>query len=100
MVTSAQEGEGKTTTISNLAITYAQEGKNVLLIDMDMRKPSLHRIFSQSNRQGLSTVLTGHISVQDAIQDTMVSQLSLLPSGPVPSNPTDLIDSIAMRELL
>ncbi|OAB46227.1 CpsD/CapB family tyrosine-protein kinase [Paenibacillus glacialis] len=100
MVTSSQAGEGKTTTISNLAITYAQEGKNVLLIDMDMRKPSLHRIFSQSNRQGLSTVLTGDTSVQDAIQETMVSHLSLLPSGPIPGNPSDLIDSTAMREML
>lgn len=100
MVTSSQAGEGKTTTISNLAITYAQEGKNVLLIDMDMRKPSLHRIFSQQNRQGLSTVLTGQASIQDVIKETMVSQLSLLPSGPILGNPSDLIDSTAMRELL
>lgn len=100
MVTSSQAGEGKTTTISNLAITYAQEGKNVLLIDMDMRKPSLHLLFSQSNRQGLSTVLAGHINVQDVIQETMVSQLSLIPSGPMLGNPSDMIDSLAMRELL
>lgn len=100
MVTSSQAGEGKTTTISNLAITYAQEGKNVLLIDMDMRKPSLHHIFSKSNRQGLSTVLAGTTNVEDVIQETMVSQLSLLPSGPVPSNPSDLIDSTVMREML
>lgn len=100
MITSSQAGEGKTTTISNLAVTYAQEGKNVLLIDMDMRKPSLHRIFSQSNRQGLSTVLAGHINVQDVIQETMVSQLSLIPSGPMLGNPSDMIDSLAMRELL
>jgi capsular exopolysaccharide synthesis family protein len=100
MVTSSQAGEGKTTTISNLAITYAQEGKNVLLIDMDMRKPSLHRIFSQSNRQGLSTLLTGNTSVEDTIKETMVSHLSLLPSGPLSSNPSDLIDSTAMQELL
>ncbi|SMF92173.1 capsular exopolysaccharide family [Paenibacillus uliginis N3/975] len=100
MVTSSQAGEGKTTTTSNLAVTYAQEGKKVLLIDADMRKPSLHRIFSQLNHQGLSTLLTGHTSVQDAIQETTVSHLSLLPSGPVPANPSELMDSTAMRELL
>lgn len=100
MVTSSQPGEGKTTTISNLAVTYAQEGKEVLLIDADMRKPSLHRVFSQLNHQGLSTLLTGHVSIQDAIQETTIEHLSLLPSGPVPANPSELIDSSGMRELL
>ncbi|OME93897.1 MULTISPECIES: CpsD/CapB family tyrosine-protein kinase [Paenibacillus] len=100
MVTSTQSGEGKTTTISNLAVTYAQEGKKVLLIDADMRKPSLHRVFSQPNHQGLSTLLTGHTSVQDSIQETINGHLSLLPSGPVPANPAELMDSVVMRELL
>ncbi|MGG3280303.1 CpsD/CapB family tyrosine-protein kinase [Paenibacillus solani] len=100
MITSTQTGEGKTTTISNLAVTYAQEGKRVLLIDADMRKPSLHRVFSVPNHQGLSTLLIGHTSVQDSIQETIVSNLSLLPSGPVPANPAELMDSAVMRELL
>lgn len=100
MITSTQTGEGKTTTISNLAVTYAQEGKRVLLVDADMRKPSLHRVFSVPNHQGLSTLLTGHTSVQDSIQETIVSNLSLLPSGPVPANPAELMDSAVMRELL
>lgn len=100
MVTSSQPGEGKTTTISNLAVTYAQEGKKVLLIDVNMRKPSLHRVFSLPNHQGLSSVLTGNISVQESIQETIVANLHLLPSGPVPSNPSELIDSPVMREIL
>lgn len=100
MVTSSQAGEGKTTTISNLAVIYAQEGKKVLLIDANMRKPSLHRVFSQLNHQGLSTLLTRHISIEDAIQETSINHLHLLPSGPVPSNPSELIDSKAMWELL
>lgn len=100
MVTSSQPGEGKTTTISNLAVTYAHEGKKVLLIDVNMRKPSLHRVFSLPNHQGLSTVLTGDIAVEKVIQDTIVTNLSLLPSGPVPSNPSELIDPPIMRELL
>lgn len=100
MVTSSQAGEGKTTTISNLAVIYAQEGKKVLLIDANMRKPSLHRIFSQLNHQGLSTLLTRQTSNGDAIQETSICHLHLLPSGPVPSNPSELIDSKAMWELL
>ncbi|MBO2943800.1 CpsD/CapB family tyrosine-protein kinase [Paenibacillus sp. F411] len=100
MVTSSQGGEGKTTTISNLAIAYAQEGKKVLLIDADLRKPSLHRIFPQLNHQGLSSLLTGHCSIQDAVQPTDFEHLDLLPSGPVPGNPSELIDSAAMHQLL
>lgn len=100
MVTSSQTGEGKSTTISNLAVTYAQEGKRVLLIDADLRKPSLHRIFSRLNYQGLSTLLAGQANTEEVIQETSINQLSLLPSGPVPSNPSELMDSIAMRNLL
>lgn len=100
MVTSSQPGEGKTTTISNLAVTYAQEGKKVLLIDADLRKPSLHRVFSQINHQGLSSLLIGHSSIQESVQKTSIDNLWLLPSGPVPANPSELIDSSGMRELL
>lgn len=100
MVTSSQPGEGKSTTISNLAIAYAQEGKNVLLIDADLRKPSLHRMFSSLNNPGLSTVLAGNSEVLDSIQETGYERLSLLPSGPVLTNPSELIDSQTMRELL
>jgi len=100
MVTSSQPGEGKSTTISNLAIAYAQEGKNVLLIDADLRKPSLHRIFSSLNNPGLSTVLAGNSEVMDSIQETGYERLSLLPSGPVLANPSELIDSQTMCELL
>lgn len=100
MVTSSQSGEGKSTTISNLAITYAQEGKKVLLIDADFRKPSLHHMFSQLNHQGLSTLLAGQSSVEETIQETSVDQLSLLPSGPLSANPSELINPLAMRELL
>ncbi|ANY73380.1 MULTISPECIES: CpsD/CapB family tyrosine-protein kinase [Paenibacillus] len=100
VITSAQTGEGKTTTISNLAVIYAQEGKKVLLIDANMRKPSLHKMFSQMNHQGLSTVITGKDSFENAVQDTYISNLRLLPAGPIPSNPSELIDSPAMWGLL
>ncbi|GIO99073.1 capsular polysaccharide biosynthesis protein [Paenibacillus lautus] len=100
MVTSSQPGEGKSTAIGNLAVAYAQEGKSVLLIDADLRKPSLHRMFSLLNSQGLSTLLAGDTSLEESVQETAVERLSLLPSGPVPANPSELIDSPAMRELL
>lgn len=100
VVTSSQAGEGKTITVSNLAVIYAQEGKKVLLIDANMRKPYLHQIFSLMNRQGLSTVVTGQTTIQNAVQETFINNLDLLPAGPVPSNPSELIDSTAMWDLL
>ncbi|QAY66773.1 CpsD/CapB family tyrosine-protein kinase [Paenibacillus protaetiae] len=100
MVTSSVAGEGKTTTVSNLAVTYAQEGKKVLLIDADMRKPSLHQVFEKTNRLGLSTILSHPSSIESAIQDTIIDNLSILPSGPIPENPSELLSSENMREFL
>ncbi|AJY75707.1 CpsD/CapB family tyrosine-protein kinase [Paenibacillus beijingensis] len=97
MVASAQSGEGKSTTVSNLAVTYAQEGKKVLLIDADLRKPTMHRIFGLSNRVGLTSVITGQIRPSDAIQSTEVINLSLLPSGTIPPNPAELLASQKMK---
>ena len=100
MVASANPGEGKSTTASNLAVTYAQEGKRVLLIDGDMRKPSVYQVFSVSNRVGLSTVVSGQCRWQDAIQETMIDSLSVLPSGPIPPNPSELLSSQSMKNTL
>ncbi|SDS29690.1 capsular exopolysaccharide family [Paenibacillaceae bacterium GAS479] len=100
MVASANPGEGKSTTASNLAVTYAQEGKKVLLIDADLRKPSVFKVFNVSNRVGLSTVVSGQCHVQDAVQDTMVENLFVLTSGPVPPNPSELLASQSMKTIL
>lgn len=100
MITSAQAGEGKTTTISNLAVAYAQEGKKTLLIDGDMRKPSLHRMFSQPNRSGLSLILSGEATLHESICTTIIENLLLIPSGPIPNNPSELINSSLMKQLL
>lgn len=100
MVASAKSGEGKTTTITNLAVTYAQEGKKVLLIDGDLRKPSLHQVFQQSNRTGLTSALINNQHISEVIRDTNVDNLSLITSGPIPPNPSEILGSQRMQQLL
>ncbi|WP_010630810.1 CpsD/CapB family tyrosine-protein kinase [Sporolactobacillus vineae] len=96
VVTSAEAGEGKSTTASNLAAVMAQQGKRVLLIDADTRKPSQHSFFSMDNREGLTNVLTGQASFTDVVRATSLNQLFLLTSGPVPPNPADLLSAAEM----
>jgi capsular exopolysaccharide synthesis family protein len=98
-ITSATAGEGKTATSTNLAIVMAQLGRKVLLIDGDLRKPRLHTVFQVSNRAGLVNVLAGGEEPGRAIVATPVQNLSLLPSGPTPPNPSELLASDRMREL-
>lgn len=98
--TSSFPKEGKSSTITNTAISFGQLEKKVLLIDADLRKPRLHKIFEARNRIGLSSCLTGISSVEDAIQETSVENLWLLPSGLHPPNPAELINSQKMTELL
>ncbi len=99
-VTSTQAGEGKSTTASNLATAYAQEGKRVLLVDGDLRKPSLHEIFGVSNRMGLSNLLANHCLVKDTVLNTMVDNLSLITAGQTPPNPAELLSSGRLSELM
>ncbi len=100
VVTSSRSGDGKTTTSSNLAIVIAQQGKKVLLIDADMRKPSLHTIYHIPNRKGLSTILAGQQVLEDCINQTDIPRLDLLTSGPIPPNPTELLGFEEMDELI
>ncbi|MGF7046289.1 capsular exopolysaccharide synthesis family protein [Paenibacillus sp. DS2015] len=100
MVASAQAGEGKTTTVSNLAVAYAQEGKKVLLIDADLRKPSLHRVFTVSNQAGLTSVLSGQHSFQDVVRETYIENLEVITSGPIPPNPSEMLSSLKMQAVL
>ncbi|MEK0315267.1 CpsD/CapB family tyrosine-protein kinase [Cohnella sp. 56] len=100
MVTSSVKGEGKTTTISNLAVAYAQEGKKVLLIDCDLRSPSIHEVFSQVNHAGLSSILAGQHPWQEIVRDTAADTLSLLTSGPIPPNPAEMLSSKRMHDLI
>ncbi|GMX63480.1 CpsD/CapB family tyrosine-protein kinase [Paenibacillus elgii] len=100
LVTSSEPGEGKSTTISNLAVAFAQEGKNVVLIDADMRNPTLHHYFMKSNRQGLSNLLAGQLNVKQALSETHIEHLTVLTSGPIPPNPAEMLASKRMDQLL
>jgi len=98
--TSPSPQEGKSATLANLAISFAQLGEKVLAIDADLRKPRLHRIFKVRNTAGLSGYLTGRVPWEEAIQKTAVDHFWLLPSGPQPPNPAELLNSKKMKELM
>lgn len=97
--TSSTPSEGKSTTISNIALAMAQDGKKVLLIDADMRKPVQHRIFGLFNK-GLSNCIAMNMPLDEAIQPSDHPNLDILASGPVPPNPSELLGSQKMDELL
>lgn len=99
IVTSSIEAEGKTTTTVNLAITLAQMDKMVLLVDADLRKPKVHSVFGVDNSVGLSTFLTRQV-IQEIIKETGIPNLSIITSGPVPPNPSELLSSKRMQEFV
>jgi polysaccharide biosynthesis transport protein len=100
LVTSVGSSEGKTTTATNLAITMAQGGKQVVLLDADLRRPRIHRFFSLSNRVGLSELFRDHAKLEDALQQTIVPGLSVITSGSIPPNPAELLGSEKMTAIL
>ena len=100
LMTSSQPGEGKTTSSVNLAITLAKTEKRVLLMDADMRKARIHRILGMKNDGGLSTYLSGNTGLERVIQKSYIPNLYAIPSGPPPPNPSELIGSQRMKNLL
>jgi capsular exopolysaccharide synthesis family protein len=100
LVTSSGPSEGKSSVTANLAIVFAQQGKKVLLIDADLRKPTTHYTFKMDNRIGLSTVLMGEQLLEEAAQETEVPNLNLLTCGPIPPNPSELLGTNSMKRLL
>ena len=100
VITSGSPGEGKTTSAANLATVFAHHDLRVLLIDCDLRRPSQHRLFQVEQEPGLSQVVLGYAALEDAVRETGVPGLSLLPAGASPPNPADLLGSAAMQHLL
>jgi capsular exopolysaccharide synthesis family protein len=101
VITSPNKGDGKSLTAANLALTMAQEfQQRVLLLDADLRRPSIHRLFGIAETPGLSEVLMGGADVEDALVTLRDHRLTILPSGEVPVHPAELLGSAAMRRVL
>ncbi|MFH7832034.1 CpsD/CapB family tyrosine-protein kinase [Bacillus luti] len=100
MVTSANPGEGKTTTVANLAVVFGQQGKKVLVIGADLRKPSIQDLFAAHASNGLTNVLSGQTNVMQCIQKTDIENVYVMASGPIPPNPAELLGNRVMDEVL
>lgn len=100
VVTSSGPQDGKTTSAISMGITMAENGDRVLVIDADMRRPRVHKIFNVANGKGLSSLILGEHGIDDAIKTTEVANLSVLTCGPVPPNPAELLHTEAFRNLL
>jgi capsular exopolysaccharide synthesis family protein len=99
-VTSTLPGEGKTVSVANLAVTLAQSGKTVLVVDADLRRPRQHRLFKVKNTFGLTTYLTDSVSVKDVVKSTDIPNLFLVNAGPIPPNPAELLGSDKMTRFI
>lgn len=100
MVTSSGPREGKSTTVMNLAITMAQSGARTLIVDTDMRRPRLHKSFKTKNDAGISSLILGEVALERAVQETGIERLHVLPCGPIPPNPAELLHTDAFRHVL
>ena len=100
VVTSASPEEGKTTTIANLAVTFAQQGLRVILVDCDLRRARLHSVFNVPREPGLTNAMLGQVPLEDAIRPTAIEGLSFLSSGALPPNPAELLGGGHMAEVL
>jgi capsular exopolysaccharide synthesis family protein len=98
-VTSAGPAEGKTTVASCIAIAMAQAGQRVVLVDCDLRRPRIHKVFGKSPSIGVTTALVD-LDIEGVIMDTGVPQLSVIPAGPIPPNPAELLHSERFKKLL
>ena len=99
-VVSGGAGEGKTTTMFNLAVVFAQQGDRVLVVDSDLRRPSMHRFFKLSNNIGLTNYLLGQATIEEVIQTTELPSLHFIPSGKLPSSSMGILSSAKMKEFV
>jgi len=100
LFSSALTQEGKTATVVNMAIAFAQLQERVLIVETDLRKPRLHRLFKVRNVSGLTGFLTGKIALKDVIHKTFIENIWVVPSGPIPPNPAELLNSRKMKDVL
>ena len=100
LVTSCEPMDGKSTIAQNMAIVLSQLGRKVLLIDADLRRPRLHKTFAIRNTAGLSSLLSGNAPLDGLIQETDVPGMRIMPSGPIPPNPSELLDSPGLQAML
>ncbi|MFC3635335.1 CpsD/CapB family tyrosine-protein kinase [Enterococcus rivorum] len=101
VVTSSGPGEGKSTSSANIAIVFANAGQKVLLVDADMRKPTIAKTFAVSNTRGLSSLLSNrNTSLEQVVQPVGIDNLSVITSGPKPPNPSELLGSVKMNQLI
>ncbi len=99
-VVSGGAGEGKTTTMFNLAVVFAQQGDRVLVVDSDLRRPSMHRFFKVSNNIGLTNYLLGQVTIDEVIQTSEIPSLHFVPSGKLPSSSMGILSSAKMKEFV
>lgn len=100
LVTSATPGEGKSTNAANLGVVFAQEGKRIVIVDADLRKPTMHYTFLLQNARGLSNLLTRQFTISEAVNSTDIPNLFVLTSGPIPPNPAELLASNVMGAVI
>ena len=99
-VVSGGAGEGKTTTMFNLAVVFAQQGDRILIVDSDLRRPSMHRYLKVSNNIGLTNYLLGQVAIDEVIQTTELPSLHFIPSGKLPSSSMGILSSAKMKEFV
>lgn len=100
VVTSSIYGEGKSTIISNLAVSMVSSGKRVIIVDCDIRRPTIHKVFLRSNSKGLTSILVKNKKIDGNVIPTKIPNLYVLPSGPTIPNPSEILGSKNMKELL
>ncbi|MCA1021053.1 CpsD/CapB family tyrosine-protein kinase [Halobacillus litoralis] len=100
VVTSPNPSEGKSVTTANTAVVFAQQGKKTLLVDADLRKPTIHYTFRVPNTAGLSNYLIGAQRIEDIVNPTDLNKLDIMTCGPIPPNPSELLGSKKMQEFI